>query len=47
MFKSLEEMAKKLTEKKREKLFIEIQEKAIAWAIFFGGTCWGISLLWT
>jgi len=25
--------SKKLTEKKREKLFIEIQEKAIAWAI--------------
>ena len=21
--------------------------KAIAWAIFFGGTCWGLSLLWT
>ena len=25
--------SKKLTEKKREKLFIEIQEKALAWAI--------------
>ena len=25
--------SKKLTEKKREKLFVEIQEKALAWAI--------------
>ena len=28
--------SKKLTEKKREKLFVEIQEKALAWAIAEG-----------
>lgn len=29
----LNDSKKKLTEKKREKLFIEIQEKALAWSI--------------